>query len=96
MSEEEFDVYTKKLHEQDMVSMIGALKSTFWKLSGDSLTSSVKERHHVGIKASKPIPEWCLNQKNQSKENTWTTKQPMKTVFLKNHYLCGKLFIILS
>lgn len=89
---------TQKIYmTQNMVSVIGAQRSTFCGNSGESLlTSSMKERHHGGIKASKPSTEQCFNQKLKAKKISGQQNNQWKPLFLKNHYLHGKLLIILS
>lgn len=51
MLDEELDVYTKNYMKQDMVGMLGPLKSTFCGISVEIFsTYSGKERHRGGIK----------------------------------------------
>lgn len=91
MSDDELDVYTKKNDiRQDIVSVIGALKSTF---CGNSVEipspSSVKERHHGEVRASKPTREWCFNRKFKAKKISGQQNNQRKPYFLRTIIYMG-------
>lgn len=97
MSDEELNVYTKKLHEARYSKCNRSTEiNLLWKLSGDSFDFLCEEKASWRNKSIQANYWGVFQPKIQSKENIWATKQPMKTIFLKNHYLYGKFLIILK